>query len=58
VRKDPLDFKQAFRMRTWEGAILGVTQCTLWSHMRGRVENSIYVYLRSRDRKAGARAVS
>jgi hypothetical protein len=56
VRKDPLDLKQAFCTRAWEGAIPGVMQCTLWSHMPGRFEISIYVYLRNQDRLPAAQA--
>lgn len=56
VRKDPLDLRQAFCTRAWEGAIPGVTQCTLWSHIPGRFEISVYVYLRERSRLGAAQA--
>jgi hypothetical protein len=56
VRRDPLDLKQAFCTRAWEGAIPGVMQCTLWSHVPGRFEISVYVYLRNRDRLPAAQA--
>ena len=56
VRKDPLDLKQALCTRSWEGAIPGVMQCTLWSHVPGRFEISVYVYLREQSRLGAAQA--
>jgi hypothetical protein len=56
VRKDPLDLKHAFCTRAWEGAIPGVMQCTLGSHVPGRFEISVYVYLRQRSRLPAAQA--
>lgn len=56
VRKDPLDLKQAFCTRAWEGEIPGVMQCTLSSHMPNRFEISVYVYVRERSQLAAAQA--
>lgn len=56
VRSDPLDLKQADCTRSWEGAIPGVMQCTLWSQVPGRWQISVYIYLKHRNQLPAAQA--
>jgi hypothetical protein len=56
VRRDPLDLRQAFCTRGWEGAVLRLMQCTLWSQVPGKYQVDVYVYLQARSRLAAAQA--